>query len=109
MENNQKKKSVKFQGDMLNFYDFIPVFVFTTNHHLKVVRDLHDATMDELRTVGMSTCIIQLDPRRRAVINYERMVCSNRYAKSRYIVKRYCHYDTARHARNFAAAWPRFK
>ena len=36
MENNKNKKSVKLQGDMLNFYDFIQVFVFTTNHHLKV-------------------------------------------------------------------------
>ena len=35
MENNTNKKSVKFQGDMLNFCDFIQVFVFTTNHHLK--------------------------------------------------------------------------
>ena len=35
MENNKNKKSVKFQGDMLNRYDFIQVFVFTTNHHLK--------------------------------------------------------------------------
>ena len=35
MENNKNKKSVKFQGDMLNFYDFIQVFVFTRNHHLK--------------------------------------------------------------------------
>ena len=49
MENNKNKKSVKFQGDMLNFCDFIHVFVFTTNHHLKVVRDLHDATMDEFK------------------------------------------------------------
>ena len=36
MENNKNKKSVKFQGYMLNFYDFIQVFVFTTNHHLNV-------------------------------------------------------------------------
>ena len=35
MENNKNKKSVKFQGDMLYFCDFIQVFVFTTNHHLK--------------------------------------------------------------------------
>ena len=35
MENNKNKKSVKFQGDMLNFCDLIQVFVFTTNHHLK--------------------------------------------------------------------------
>ena len=35
MENNKNKKSVKFQGDMLIFCDFIQVFVFTTNHHLK--------------------------------------------------------------------------
>ena len=36
MENNKNKKSMKFQGDMLNFCDFIQVFVFTTNHHLKL-------------------------------------------------------------------------
>ena len=36
MENNKNKKSVKFQGDMLNFCDFIQVFVFTPNHHLKI-------------------------------------------------------------------------
>ena len=34
MENNKNKKSVKFQGDMLNFCVFIQVFVFTRNHHL---------------------------------------------------------------------------
>ena len=28
-------KSVKFQGDILNLHDFIPVIVFTTKHHLK--------------------------------------------------------------------------
>ena len=38
MENNKNKKSVKFQGDMLNFYDFIHVFVFTRNHHLNSVQ-----------------------------------------------------------------------
>ena len=27
---------MKFQGDILNFCDFIQVFVFTSNHHLKV-------------------------------------------------------------------------
>ena len=36
VENNKNKKSVKFQGDMLNYCDFIQVFVFTTNHHLKM-------------------------------------------------------------------------
>ena len=35
VENNKNKKSVEFQGDMLNFCDFIQVYVFTTNHHLK--------------------------------------------------------------------------
>ena len=34
VENNKNKKSVKFQGDMLKFCDFIQVFVFTRNHHL---------------------------------------------------------------------------
>ena len=28
---------MKFQGDILNFYDFIQVFVFTTNHHLNFI------------------------------------------------------------------------
>ena len=45
MENNKNKKSVKFQGDMLNFYDFIQVFVFTTNHHLKAVGICHLRTL----------------------------------------------------------------
>ena len=34
VENNKNKKYVKFQGDMLNFCDFIQIFLFTTNHHL---------------------------------------------------------------------------
>ena len=38
MENNKNKKSVKFQADMLNFCDFIQVFVFTRNHHLKQIQ-----------------------------------------------------------------------
>ena len=29
-------RSFKFQGDMLNFGDFIQVYVFTTNHHLNI-------------------------------------------------------------------------
>ena len=36
VENNKNKKPVKFQGDMLNHCDFIQVYVFTTNHHLKL-------------------------------------------------------------------------
>ena len=39
VENNKNKKSVKFQGDMLNFCEFIQVFVFTTNHHLNYSTD----------------------------------------------------------------------
>ena len=35
VENNKNKKSIKFQGQMLNFCDFIQVYVFSTNHHLK--------------------------------------------------------------------------
>ena len=31
VENNKNKKSIKFQGDMLNLCDFFQVFVFTTN------------------------------------------------------------------------------
>ena len=47
MENNKNKKSVKFQGDMLNYCDFIQVFVFTTNHHLKAV--FHSAVLEKLK------------------------------------------------------------
>ena len=35
MENSKTKESLKFQGDILNLCDFIQVYVFTTNHHLK--------------------------------------------------------------------------
>ena len=38
VENNKNKKSLKFQGDVLNFCDFIQVFVFTRNRHLKQVK-----------------------------------------------------------------------
>ena len=47
MENNKNKKSVKFQGDMLNFCDFIQVFVFTRNHHLKIT-ELPDLNITKL-------------------------------------------------------------
>ena len=43
MENNKNKKSVKFQGDMLNFCDFIQVFVFTRNHHLNQKCNVQDS------------------------------------------------------------------
>ena len=45
MENNKNKKSVKFQGDMLHFCDFIQVFVFTRNHHLKLNIDHNNMAM----------------------------------------------------------------
>ena len=45
MENNKNKKSVKFQGDMLNFCDFIQVFVFTRNHHLKGIDEASRAAI----------------------------------------------------------------
>ena len=43
MENNKNKKSMKFQGDMLNYCDFIQVFVFTSYHHLKILSRLYSA------------------------------------------------------------------
>ena len=49
MENNKNKKSVKFQGDMLNFCDFIQVFVFTTNHHLNVTFYVHTFDAYDMR------------------------------------------------------------
>ena len=32
VENNKNMKSLKFQRDMFNIWDFIQVFVYTTNH-----------------------------------------------------------------------------
>ena len=33
VENNKNMKSIKLQGDMSIFLDFIQVFVYTTNNH----------------------------------------------------------------------------
>ena len=49
VENNKNKKSVKFQGDMLNFYDFIQGFVFTRNHHL----NLHEVLFASIGKVAL--------------------------------------------------------
>ena len=62
MENNRNKKSVKFQGDMLNFCDFIQVFVFTRNHHLKYIDNilwnmLVDVSVDLRTSVGILSFI----------------------------------------------------
>ena len=46
VENNKNKKSVKFQGDMLNHCNFNQVFVFTTNHHLNCVTILMSSISD---------------------------------------------------------------
>ena len=60
MENNKNKKSVKFQGDNLNFYDFIQVFVFTTNHHLNRGQTLRG---DSARLSPIShQCVMYLCP-----------------------------------------------
>ena len=53
VQNNKNKKSVKFQGDMLNFCDSIQIFVFTTNHHLIpymfiLEAALHDIALKEM-------------------------------------------------------------
>ena len=53
MENNKNKKSVKFQGDMLNFCDFIQVFVFIRNHHLKL--SLFDIITGKTLRIGTPT------------------------------------------------------
>ena len=59
MENNKYKKSVKFQGDMLNFYDFIQEFVFTTNHHLKVQPHAYTFIFFQMVIVSIGSKIIQ--------------------------------------------------
>ena len=58
MENNKNKKSVKFQGDMLNFYDFIQVFVFTTNHHLKSLRGVTVPIFTHLPMFRFPACVL---------------------------------------------------
>ena len=35
--NKSRRTDAKIGSLILNFYDFIQVFVYTTNHHLKVV------------------------------------------------------------------------
>ena len=60
MENNKNKKSVKFQGVMLNFYDFIQVFVFTANHHLKYVKSKSDNRLDSLHQILSNTDTIRI-------------------------------------------------
>ena len=66
MENNKNKKSVKFQGDMSIFYDFIQVFVFTTNHHLNLQRFFFQIThaVNDMQSTSMMVRI-----RIRAVIS----------------------------------------
>ena len=61
MENNKNKKSVKFQGGMLYFYDFIQVFVLTTNHHLKTGACLIKVHYNEFSFFGnwQHACLIQ--------------------------------------------------
>ena len=56
MENNKNKKSVKFQGDMSNFCDFIQVFVFTRNHQLKV-KLTFDCTVTKLFSLSLKLCV----------------------------------------------------
>ena len=61
MENNKNKKSVKFQGDVLNFCDFIQVFVFTTNHHLNLDKcrktKLQEKSLSTLQYFLMVKCM----------------------------------------------------
>ena len=60
VENNKNKKSLEFQGDMLNFCDFIQVFVFTTNHHLNLYIACNDRnaffTSDAVRNYNLWSC-----------------------------------------------------
>ena len=59
VENNKNKKSVKFQGDMLNFCDFIQVYVFTTNHHLKHEEKVYQ--YQPIQTGYVGKCCYRLD------------------------------------------------
>ena len=59
MENNKNKKSMKFQGDMLNFCDFIQVFVFTRNHHLKESPIVTERITNSYSNVKQSVSLVQ--------------------------------------------------
>ena len=66
MENNKNKKSVKFQGDMLNYCDFIQVFVFTSYHHLKIALWTYACLIKQLMsrfdvTLELALCKFALD------------------------------------------------
>ena len=54
-------KSVKFQGDMLNFCDFFQVFVFTTNHHLNCFGIIIDLEANDQKLI-QSTILILINP-----------------------------------------------
>ena len=43
---------MKFQGDVLNFCDFIQVFVFTRNHHLNQVFRTTKTLVIKMMNVG---------------------------------------------------------
>ena len=69
MENNKNKKSVKFQGDMLNYCDFIQVFVFTSYHHLNRISNISRNEMDisvHLRSTATG-CFVPPLPKRSAL------------------------------------------
>ena len=61
MENNKNKKSVKFQGDMLNFCDFIQVFVFTRNHHLNLIKSSVNQVLTRAFAYTMYMYVIEFD------------------------------------------------
>ena len=58
MENNKNKKSVKFQGDILNFCDFIQIFVFTPNHHLNDYLSIYTVKILKIGTPEIITIIV---------------------------------------------------
>ena len=64
MENDKNKKSVKFQGDMLKFCDFIQVFVFTTNHHLNCILLITITTNCAVDGVGIAKRFRQFTKRK---------------------------------------------
>ena len=71
------KKSAKFQGDMLNFCDFIQLFEFTTNHHLNVFSFrvatpvfpyLNAVFQDCLKNQEGRYCLISCGPKKQSVL-----------------------------------------
>ena len=83
MENNKNKKSLKFQGDMFNFCDFIQVFVFTTNHHLKAAHSRGLVSLCYMNSNGTQTVNLRKEEPAQYVSSLFAMTLNNEKQKNK--------------------------